>query len=198
MEDGRAAHRTGESSADGSRDGRGASYPGQVLRPLRRRHQHAGPLLRSGLNRNGRVGRRTFLHPVVSVIGEYDHRIDGFYGAPQSVGSHEFIDRGPEKVGFFLERPLQPMLASSGYFGFGNSQFEFMKALPHVSVFLGLAVDGLLQGQTEGRCGSVAMVGPPSTTPSAQPSVGLPGGHCSMAQAHLAAGATRVATTSRP
>src|SRR5207237_5221932 len=44
-------------------------------------------LLRSGLEQ-GPVGRKTWLHPVVAMGAFYDQRIEGFYGAPQSVASH--------------------------------------------------------------------------------------------------------------
>ena len=67
-------------------------------------------LLRSGLDGGGRVGRRTFLHPVIGSTAIFEEPINPFYGAPQSMGSHQFVDRGPEKVGYFVEAaPLQPM-----------------------------------------------------------------------------------------
>ena len=51
-------------------------------------------LLRSGApDPHGRVGKRTFLHPVVATVALFDRRIDPFYGAPQSVASHAFADR---------------------------------------------------------------------------------------------------------
>ena len=66
-------------------------------------------LLRSGLDRGGLVGRRTFIHPVVAVLGSHPTKIAPYQGAPQSVSSHQFIDRGPDRVGYFLEvAPLQP------------------------------------------------------------------------------------------
>ena len=54
------------------------------------------PYLRSGINDNGLVGTRTFLHPVTGVAAMF-RTINGWYGAPQSVSSHQFIDRGPDK-----------------------------------------------------------------------------------------------------
>ena len=112
-------------------------------------------LLRSGID-DGPVGRRTFLHPVVTMPAMYEHRIEGFYGAPQSMGSHQFIERGPDRVGFFMETPpLQPMLASSGSFGFGIQQQELMAGLPHLGVLIALSVDGLLP-QDDGGTVSLA------------------------------------------
>lgn len=102
-------------------------------------------LLRSGLDGNGRVGKRTMLHPVVALPGIYDDVIDPYYGAPQSVSSHQFIDRGSDKVGFFLEAaPVHPVLGSLGFSAFGDSQGRLMQALPHTGVLLSLAADGVL------------------------------------------------------
>jgi choline dehydrogenase-like flavoprotein len=107
-------------------------------------------LLRSGINGNGRVGRRTMLHPVVALTAQYDHQIDPYYGAPQSAGSHQFIDRGPDKMGFFLEAaPLHPALASLGFSSFGDAQGRYLENLSHTGVVLALSVDGLLP-QDEG------------------------------------------------
>ncbi len=106
-------------------------------------------LLRSGLD-DGLVGRRTFLHPVVGVGGRYAEPVHPYYGAPQSVGSHHFIDRG-DKMGFFLEcPPLQPMLASTVFNGFGLEHQEFMADLPHLGAIIALQVDGLLAGDEGG------------------------------------------------
>ena len=60
-------------------------------------------LLRSGYDPNGKVGRRTFLHPVVGSAGIFSRPILPFYGAPQSVASHHFSERG-EREGLLLPR----------------------------------------------------------------------------------------------
>ncbi len=114
-------------------------------------------MLRSGLDGGGRVGRRTFLHPVVAIVGRYAERIAPFYGAPQAMGSHHPIDRGPDRIGYFLEAaPLQPMLASVAASQIGAPLAAFMQALPHLSGLLALTVDGLLPGDEGGttRLGS--------------------------------------------
>ncbi len=68
-------------------------------------------LLRSGIAQ-GPVGKKTWLHPVVAVGAFYKDRVEGFYGAPQSVASHHFAHRS-EGAGFFMEAaPVHPMLAS--------------------------------------------------------------------------------------
>ncbi|HEY0838741.1 MAG TPA: GMC family oxidoreductase, partial [Vulgatibacter sp.] len=108
-------------------------------------------LLRSGLNANGRVGRRTFLHPVVAMAAFFDEPVNAFYGAPQSVGSHHFADRGEGRMGFFLETPpIHPMLAATAFGGFGVEQQDFLARLPNLGVLIGLSIDGLLPGDEGG------------------------------------------------
>ena len=102
-------------------------------------------LLRSGIDLGGNVGARTFLHPVTAMVGVYRHRIDAYQGAPQSVASHQFVDRGAGRVGFFLEAaPVHPMLAATSLGGFGAPHAELMEKLPHLSALIALAVDGFL------------------------------------------------------
>ncbi len=108
-------------------------------------------LLRSGLDGGGAVGRRTFLHPVVGVAGRFTRTINGFWGAPQSMASHEFIDRGPDKVGFFMETaPVQPMLIAMGFGAYGPQLAGIMGELPRAGALLALCVDGLLDGDDGG------------------------------------------------
>lgn len=107
--------------------------------------------LRSGLNNNGLVGTRTFLHPVVGISAQFKEQINGFYGAPQSASSHHFIDRGNDKVGFFIEAaPTHPMLAATALSVFGTDQQLFMKNLAHSSFLIALHVDGILEGDNGG------------------------------------------------
>lgn len=102
-----------------------------------------GLLLRSKLpDPHARLGKRTWLHPVVATVGVFDRRIDPFYGAPQTAASHHFTDRG-EKLGFFLETPpLQPMLASIALAGFGSEHAERMRKLSHINGLIALHRDG--------------------------------------------------------
>ena len=102
-------------------------------------------LLRSGLNHNGRVGRRVWMHPVVGGPAVYPHRIDGYYGAPQSASSHQFMERGDGKMGWFLETPpLQPMLIASSTRMMGNELATFAGKLPYMGAQIALVRDGLL------------------------------------------------------
>jgi len=88
-------------------------------------------LLRSGLTQ-GPVGRFTWLHPVVAVSAAYRDRIEGFYGAPQSVASHQFAQR-TEGAGFFMEAaPVHPMLSGIALGGFGARLRGNMRGLAHV------------------------------------------------------------------
>ncbi len=98
-------------------------------------------LMRSGLG-GGMVGKRTFLHPVVGTAGRFKDPVEPFYGAPQSVASHAFADRG-DKVGYFMEAaPLHPMIASLATGGFGPAHRAQMAQLANLSAHLALAIDG--------------------------------------------------------
>lgn len=102
-------------------------------------------LLRSGLSGGGLVGKRTFIHPVVATLARFDAVVNPFWGAPQSMGSHHFYDRGPDQVGYFIEAaPLQPMLTAVAFPMFGAELHSAMATLPHLNALLALSVDGLL------------------------------------------------------
>lgn len=150
-------------------------------------------LLRSGLPEGG-VGRRTFLHPVVAMGAEWDRAIEGWAGAPQSAASHQFIDRGPDKIGFFLEcPPMQPMLASTAFIGFGKAKQDKLANLKNLSTLIALSVDGLLPGDEGGtvslRPDGRVRVDYPITAPLVE---SFREAHDKMARILLAAGARRV------
>lgn len=108
-------------------------------------------LLRSRIgNESGRVGQRTFLHPVVVVVADHDEPIEGFYGAPQSVASHQFIDRGARMGYFFESAPMQPMLTALAMNSFGLPHRKMMEGLSHASVVLGLCADGFDPAEAAG------------------------------------------------
>jgi len=153
--------------------------------------------LRSGLDGLGRVGKRTFFHPVVAVLGEYEQPINPFYGAPQSVSSHEFIERGPDEYGFFMESaPMQPMLAASAGWVFGAGLDDLMLRLPHVSAIIALQVDGVLPGDEGGVVGLRSDGRMSIHYPVRGRMVdGMRDAHLALARIHLAAGAKRVMTT---
>jgi choline dehydrogenase-like flavoprotein len=151
-------------------------------------------LLRSGLDRNGRVGKRTFLHPVVATMGIYEQEVRAFYGAPQSAASHQFVDRGPGKLGFFLEvPPVHPMLAATATTVFGARMHEFMSQLAHVGSAIALSVDGLLPGD-EGGTVSLREDGSPRLDYPIREALqeSFRASHDALARVQLASGARRV------
>ena len=106
-------------------------------------------LLRSGLDQ-GPVGKMTWLHPVVAMGSFYKDRIEGFYGAPQSVASHHFAHRS-EGAGFFIEAaPVHPMLSAIAMPGFGAPLRERMEKLANVSATIALMIDGFGEGEEGG------------------------------------------------
>lgn len=110
-----------------------------------------GLLLRSGLDADGRVGSRTWFHPVVASLAEFPFEVKAFAGAPQAVYSHHFIERGPGRMGFFLEvPPLFPLLGASASTGSGASVQELFSKLPNLQAMLAIHVDGLLPEETGG------------------------------------------------
>lgn len=110
-----------------------------------------GLLLRSGLDADGRVGQRTWLHPVVLSVGVFEKELKPFAGAPQSVYSHQFIERGPGKMGFFLEvPPIHPMLAATVAMGTGTQLQDYISDLPHMGATLAIHTDGLLPEEQGG------------------------------------------------
>jgi choline dehydrogenase-like flavoprotein len=108
-------------------------------------------LLRSGLTGQGNVGQRLFLHPVAIMAAHMEEPVEAWSGAPQSAYSRHFINRGPDRMGYFLEAaPLYPMLAATVLPGFGAAHLSVMEKLPHTQVTIGLAVDGFVQGDVGG------------------------------------------------
>lgn len=100
-------------------------------------------LLRSGApDASGMTGKRTFLHPVCAVVGDFKESVHGYRGAPSSVASHQFSDRGAE-VGFIFEAvPMNPGLISTNVPGFGASHRNIMRRLPYLTAHIALTTDG--------------------------------------------------------
>ncbi len=94
---------------------------------------------------HGRLGIRTFLHPVVMSSAVMDQRVEGWQGAPQSIYSDHFLATqaidGP--IGFKLEAPpLHPVIFASTVAGFGRPQAELLRQFPNTHVLLALLRDG--------------------------------------------------------
>ena len=108
-------------------------------------------LLRSGLDAGGKVGKRTWLHPVIMMMAMFEEKVNAFSGAPQSVYSHHFIERGAGKLGYFLEvPPIHPMLGATVGTGIGQPLMDLMKNLPYLQVCLAITVDGLMPEEQGG------------------------------------------------
>lgn len=109
-------------------------------------------LLRSGIDDGGLVGKRTFIHPVVGLAAEFADPVNGFYGAPQSASSHQFIHRGANEVGFFIESaPTHPILAATAATHFGANAQGFMSRLDRLAFLIAIHHDGVLPNDAGGE-----------------------------------------------
>lgn len=100
------------------------------------------------------TGRRTFLHPVLLSAAQFDERIDGWAGAPQTVYSDHFLHVDPidGPLGFKLEAPpLHPVVVATTLSGFGLPFQQAMAQLPHSQVLLALLRDGFHPDSPGGR-----------------------------------------------
>jgi choline dehydrogenase-like flavoprotein len=93
----------------------------------------------------GIVGKRTFLHPTVVSGASFAQRVEGYYGAPQTIYSDHFLDSlsldGP--AGFKLEAPpVHPILAGITLPGFGAEHGRWMSRFPQLQVLIALLRDG--------------------------------------------------------
>jgi choline dehydrogenase-like flavoprotein len=145
------------------------------------------------------VGRRTWIHPTLASAARFDRRIEPYFGAPQTVGSHHFAIR-PGKIGFFLETPpAQPMLAGLALGGFGADHRRGMRDLPNTAVLIALLIDGFLDEERGGTVGARAG-GRLSFRYDRVPALGeaMREAMKAMARVHLAAGAREVVTFHEP
>ena len=103
-------------------------------------------LLASGApDPHGTLGKRTFLHPTVVSGAAFPQKVEGYYGAPQTIYSDHFLDSlaldGP--AGFKLEAPpVHPILAGITLPGFGPDHARWMTRFPHLQVLIALLRDG--------------------------------------------------------
>ena len=103
-------------------------------------------LLRSGApDPHGRLGTRTFLHPVVMSSSVFEQKVEGWNGAPQTIYSDHFLETqaidGP--IGYKLEAPpLHPLIFASLVPGMGAAQHALLSGFPHTHTLLALLRDG--------------------------------------------------------
>jgi choline dehydrogenase-like flavoprotein len=101
-----------------------------------------------------RLGRRTFLHPVVLSAAFFDQRVEGWQGAPQSLYTDHFLEAAPidGPIGYKLEAPpLHPVIFSSTVSAFGQPQADLLKRFPNTHVLLALLRDGFHAESAGGR-----------------------------------------------
>jgi choline dehydrogenase-like flavoprotein len=112
-------------------------------------------MLRSRLpDPHGRLGQRTFLHPVVLSTALFDESIHGWQGAPQTMYTDHFLEVAPidGPMGYKLEAPpLHPVIASSSLAGFGPDQTAAMKDFARTQALLALLRDGFHEQSQGGR-----------------------------------------------
>ena len=103
---------------------------------------------------HGRLGVRTFLHPVVMSAGVMEQKVEGWQGAPQTIYTDHFLETdaidGP--MGFKLEAPpLHPVIFASSVTGFGQQQAELLRKFPNTHVLLALLRDGFHRDSPGGK-----------------------------------------------
>ena len=94
---------------------------------------------------HGRLGKRTFLHPVVLSAAHFDRKVQGWQGAPQTLYSDHFLETQPidGPIGYKLEAPpVHPVIFASTVTGYGTAHAESMQQLPHTHVLIALLRDG--------------------------------------------------------
>jgi choline dehydrogenase-like flavoprotein len=103
-------------------------------------------MLRSALpDPHARLGRRTFLHPVVISAATFAERIEGWDGAPQTLYSDHHLHTQPidGPIGFKLEAPpIHPVLFAQTLCGYGRDQAAALARFAHTQALLALLRDG--------------------------------------------------------
>lgn len=103
---------------------------------------------------HGLVGWRTFIHPVAFTMARMPERVDGWYGAPQSIASDHFqwhgdFDAAP---GFKMEAPpIYPALVAALFGRAGAPLAEGVAEMPYFSAMLALVRDGFHDQAPGGR-----------------------------------------------
>jgi choline dehydrogenase-like flavoprotein len=93
----------------------------------------------------GLVGRRTFLHPVVTSAAVFAQPVNGFQGAPQTICTDHFLDVAPVDgpIGYKIESaPLHPLIVVSTVPGFGAAQAAVLKDFSRTQALIALLRDG--------------------------------------------------------
>jgi choline dehydrogenase-like flavoprotein len=142
------------------------------------------------------LGTRTFLHPVVLSLAQFDQAVNAWDGAPQTIYSDHFLDNVPidGPLGYKLESaPMHPLIFATTAGGFGRALTDDLKAFPQSQVVLALMRDGFHPQSVGGRVSLAADGSPKLDYP--MPSVMMDAARralLSMAELQFAAGAKRV------
>ncbi|HWJ95411.1 MAG TPA: GMC family oxidoreductase N-terminal domain-containing protein, partial [Telluria sp.] len=94
---------------------------------------------------HGRLGVRTFLHPVVLSSALMPGKVEGWQGAPQSIYSDHFMHTQPidGPIGFKIEAPpIHPVIFASTAMGFGSEYARLLANFPNTHVLIALLRDG--------------------------------------------------------
>ena len=78
---------------------------------------------------HGRLGTRTFLHPVIMSAAVLAQTVEGWSGAPQSLYTDHFMDTQPidGPIGFKLESPpLHPVILATTMPGYGQAHADLL------------------------------------------------------------------------
>ena len=114
-----------------------------------------GILMRSSVPDPGlNLGKRTFVHPTVVSAAVMGQRVEGYFGAPQSIYSDHFLDTLPldGPAGYKLESaPTHPILVGITLPGFGEEHAHWMAKFPHIQVVIALIRDGFHAESPGGR-----------------------------------------------
>jgi choline dehydrogenase-like flavoprotein len=112
-------------------------------------------LLRSKApDQHGLLGTRTFLHPVVISLADFEQRVAGWAGAPQTIYSDHFLDVDPidGPIGYKLEAPpLHPLIFTTTMNGYGRDAAARMARFPNSHALLALLRDGFHAESPGGR-----------------------------------------------
>ncbi len=103
---------------------------------------------------HGRLGERTFLHPVVMSAAIMTQKVEGWQGAPQTIYSDHFLETQPVDgpIGYKLEAPpLHPVIFASTVSGYGAQQSQLLRQFPHTHVLLALLRDGFHEQAAGGK-----------------------------------------------
>ncbi|HUP29503.1 MAG TPA: GMC family oxidoreductase N-terminal domain-containing protein, partial [Usitatibacter sp.] len=98
------------------------------------------------------AGRRTFLHPTVVSAAAMPGKVEGYFGAPQTIYSDYFLEDTRAGAGFKLETgPTHPILVGITLPGFGARHAQLMAQLPNLQVVIALMRDGFHDDSAGGR-----------------------------------------------